>query len=365
MNCRFSILALLMTCLLVSLADGQQSKRMPVSALRDKNAAFYATPEGQKIIDNILAWQTPEGGWHKNYDVSRPPGVHEEVEKGWESPTIDNDATYTELRALARAQTAQPRADVLAAFNKGFDYLLSMQYPNGGWPQRFPLPKDYGTDITFNDDAMTNVLRLMEDVYEKRSDFAFVDAARRDKAKAAFDRGVDCILKTQIKQDGRLTGWCQQYDAQTLQPAKARAYELPSIAGSESATIAIFLMSLDHPSDEVKQAIQSAVAWFDRSKLTGIKVVREPNDKAPKGYDQVVVEDPTAPPLWARFYEIDTNRPFYCGRDGIKKYSLAEIELERRSGYAWLRPWGDKLFKEYAKWCAAHGEKSVLAGDSK
>ena len=36
-----------------------------------------------------------------------------------------------------------------------------------------------------------------------------------------------------------------------------------------------------------------------------------------------------------RFYEIGTNRPFFCGRDGIKKYSLAEIENERRTGYSW------------------------------
>jgi len=77
----------------------------------------------------------------------------------------------------------------------------------------------------------------------------------------------------------------------------------------------------------------------------------------------VVVDDPSAPPIWARFYEIDTNRPFFCGRDGVKKYSLAEIELERRSAYAWLRPFGEKVMKEYPKWCAKHGEKSVLAAN--
>ena len=254
---------------------------------------------------------------------------------------------------------------MLNAFNRGFDYLISMQYPNGGFPQRFPLPKDYGKDITFNDDAMTNVLRLMKDIAENQSDFAFVDSTRREKAKQAFDRGIECVLKTQLKQEGKLVGWCQQYDPVTLEPSKARTYELPSIAGSESSSLAMLLMSIDKPSDDEKRAIHSVIAWFDRSKITGKKVVREPNDKAPKGYDQVVVGDPSAPPIWARFYEIDTNRPFFCGRDGVKKYSLAEIELERRSGYAWLRPFGEKPLKEYPAWCAKHGETSVFRNGGK
>ena len=72
-------------------------------------------------------------------------------------------------------------------------------------------------------------------------------------------------------------------------------------------------------------------------------------------FDVVVVEDPTAPPLWARFYDLDTGKPYYCGRDGVKKSSLAEIEIERRGGYAWLRPWGERLLKEYPKWAKKNG----------
>ena len=41
------------------------------------------------------------------------------------------------------------------------DYLLAAQYPNGGWPQRFPLKSefshhglpDYTSYLTFNDDV--------------------------------------------------------------------------------------------------------------------------------------------------------------------------------------------------------------------
>src|SRR5690606_5043317 len=114
----------------------------------------------------------------------------------------------------------------------------SMQYPNGGWPQRFPPPRDYGRYITLNDDAMTNVLTLLDDIARPTKDFEFVDAARRAQTKAAFDRGIALILKTQIKDaDGKPTGWAQQYDEKTLEPVKARSYELPAICGSESAAI--------------------------------------------------------------------------------------------------------------------------------
>ena len=68
--------------------------------------------------------------------------------------------------------------------------------------------------------------------------------------------------------------------------------------------------------------------------------------------NKVMVNDPNAPALWARFYEIGSNRPIFAGRDGVKKYSIAEIEAERRNGYAWYGAWGDSLLREYARWKA-------------
>ena len=72
---------------------------------------------------------------------------------------------------------------------------------------------------------------------------------------------------------------------------------------------------------------------------------------APKGYDQVVVEDAAAPPLWARFYDVQSNKPMFCGRDGVVKSSIAEIEYERRNGYRWYvdRP-ARLLDREYPEW---------------
>ncbi|GAB4451622.1 MAG: hypothetical protein OHK0029_01130 [Armatimonadaceae bacterium] len=94
----------------------------------------------------------------------------------------------------------------------------------------------------------------------------------------------------------------------------------------------------------VQDAIEGAVAWFHRSRLEGIRLEKTPDDVA-------VVSDTNAPPLWARFYDIETNQPIFCGRDGIIKPQLAQIERERRTGYAWYtdRP-AQLLSRDYPAW---------------
>ena len=195
----------------------------------------------------------------------------------WEGiATIDNDATHSELRILARAVTLEKdevrQEKIKAAFFAGLDAMLAGQYANGGWPQRFPPPQNYGSHVTFNDNAMTRLMDLLKEIGQGKAGdgpFGFVDDGRRKKATAAFDKGVECILQCQIVVDGKLTGWCAQYDEVTLKPAGARAYELPSISGSEGGEIAILLMHLEKPDDRVKKAIEGAAVWFESAKIVG------------------------------------------------------------------------------------------------
>jgi PelA/Pel-15E family pectate lyase len=141
-----------------------------------------------------------------------------------------------------------------------------------------------------------------------------------------------------------------------LLPTKARSYELPSICPGESTGIVQFLMEIEKPSAEVIDAIDHAMVWFEASKIEGIRVetvkvdaTRFKNHTATT--DRVVVEDPNAPLLWARFHEVDTFRPFMCNRDGIVVYSLAEVALERRTGYGWYGGWPRQLIeKGYPEW---------------
>ena len=157
----------------------------------------------------------------------------------------------------------------------------------------------------------------------------------------------------QVIVDGKKTVWCAQHDEVSLAPTSARAYEKISLSGSESVGIVRFLMDIKNPSPAVTEAVKSAVAWFERSKISGIKIVDKADPTMPKGVDRVVVEDNQAAPVWARFYDIKTNRPIFCGRDGIIKFTLAEIEHERRTGYRWyINNPTDLLNREYPAWQA-------------
>jgi PelA/Pel-15E family pectate lyase len=229
--------------------------------------------------------------------------------------------------------------------------LLEAQYPNGGWPQYFPLRADYSRHITFNDDAMVNVLLVLDDVALGRAPLDVATAPTRARARAAVARGIDVILRTQISVAGVPTAWCQQHDEMTLQPAPARSYEHVSISGKESVGIVRFLMRIERPDARVVAAVDSAVAWLTSVQIKGTRIDRRPAAGAVGGMDVVLVADASAPPLWARFYEIGTNKPIFSGRDGVIRYNLSEIELERRSGYSWIGPYASALLQtEYPAW---------------
>jgi PelA/Pel-15E family pectate lyase len=150
--------------------------------------------------------------------------------------------------------------------------------------------------------------------------------------------------------DGRRTAWCAQHDERTFAPAAARAFEPVSLSGSETAGLVRFLMTVEQPSTEVVDAVNAAVTWLDSVKLAGLRVATV---QTPEGPDRVVVEDAAASPLWARFYEIGTNRPIFTGRDGMVRFGYAEIERERRVGYAYYGNWPARLIeRDYPAWAA-------------
>jgi len=307
--------------------------------LNKKEDAWFTSDEGIQALNNIITWQSEHGGWPKNKDTfSKPYTGNRSKLRG----TFDNGATTGELRLLARGYRLTKDTRYEKAFLAGLDNVLKAQYPNGGFPQYYPLRKGYYTRITFNDSCMIRIMEFLDDVIST-NDYAFLDKERQAAAKKAFDLGIECILKCQIKVNGTLTVWCAQHDEETLAPAAARSYELASLSGAESAGILRFLMSLDEPSPEIIRSVKAGVAWFEATKIEGYRYVRDPNKPA-------LAKDPTASPIWARFSEIETNRPFFCDRDGVKKYDLMEVGAERRKGYSWYSNAGEKVSKAYAKW---------------
>ena len=304
-----------------------------------KSDEWYRSEPGMQVARNVLSHQSPVGDWPKNGDTATDPYVGDRSKiRG----TFDNGATVNEIRFLARAYqatgTRECRDGVLAAI----DLIVKGQYPTGGWPQSSPPGKGYARFITFNDNTMVNLMTVMREVATSNR-FEFVDHDRVGAAEKAFDAGINCILKCQVIVDGTKTVWCAQHDEVTLEPRPARSFELVSLSGAESVGILTLLMSLERPDARVVESVNAGVSWFEQVKLTGIRqsIVNE---------DKVIVADLNAPPLWARFSEIGTNRPFFSGRDGVKKYSLAEIETERRNGYAWYGNWGEELIKRHNRW---------------
>jgi PelA/Pel-15E family pectate lyase len=73
--------------------------------------------------------------------------------------------------------------------------------------------------------------------------------------------------------------------------------------------------------------------------------------------NRIVVEDQDAPAIWARFYDLKTNEPYFCDRDGIKRKTLAELSDERRNGYGWYTNTPAKVLKKYPEWVKKWGEQ--------
>jgi len=357
-----SILVFFLTIFLSLPCFGSYSEKPDDSSRRRREPErdWYRSAEARQIADNILSWQSPQGSWPKNVNTRRNPysGDPNKIEG-----TFDNGATTGELRFLARAFNATGDRRLEQAFLKGLDHILKAQYPTGGWPQSYPPGDSYPRHITFNDGTMIRLMFLLREIAES-PDYDFVDAKRRQAVKESVDRGIECILKCQIRVNpvrdtslegsglqekfsngvnDKLTVWCAQHDEVNYSPRPGRTYELVSLSGSESVGILRFLMSLDNPSPEIIRAIEAGVEWFESAKITGIRKKWVHGDK-------VIVKDPDAPPHWARFYEIETKRPIFSGRDGVKKYDVAEIEADRRKNYAWYGDWGKSVAKQYEKW---------------
>jgi PelA/Pel-15E family pectate lyase len=323
------------------------------------NQPRYKPTQITEIADNILLYQKNNGGWPKNYDIFAilTPQQKDSVvnAKGILNTTFDNGTTYTHVTALAQVYSVTHVPKYKEAALKGIDFILSAQYKNGGWPQYYPLEKNYSSHITYNDDAMIGIMQLIKDILHGKPQYSFVDENRRKELRTAYARGVDCIIKTQINDTGTPTAWCQQHDEVTLQPAWARKFEPPSICNGESSGIVLFLMSIQHPSKQIINAIQNAVKWFDQSKIynTRVKVVSAPlmhYQYRTSTTDRVVENDPSAPPIWTRYYELKTHRPMFCNRDSSIVYSLAEVDRERRDGYGWYTYAPQKVLNEYPAW---------------
>ena len=303
----------------------------PWSTYLKKSADWFGSSEAIGVADDCIRYQIQnEGGWRK--------GMATEQTGDWAHSTVDNDATTSQIRILMRVYAKTGQQKYFDCAMRGVECLFKLQYSNGGYMQVLNTPGTYHAHITLNDGAYVHILEIMKEMSTKTGDFTAVSDSYAQRAKQSLEAAIDCLLKMQITVNGVKTAWCQQHDENTLAPAKARAYELPSVCTSESAGVVTFLYKYAQETGrgDIAAAVNAAIAWFKQVALYNIEWVSQ-------GDDKVVVQKQGAGPIWARFYDIDRQIPLFSDRDSSVHYNVAEISQERRTGYAWYGNWGKNV----------------------
>jgi PelA/Pel-15E family pectate lyase len=320
---------------------------------RDAEQSWWAGSEAGRLADAVISYQTPTGGWSKAVDYAqgpRQPGTHWTMQSGdgWHyCGTLDNRSTTEQIKFLARVYVATGREDAKAAALHGIDWLFEAQFPNGGWPQNYPVEPGYHEAITLNDDAMVHALEVLLDIAEAGAPFAFADEALRRRARAAFDRGIACLLAAQVKVDGKPTVWCAQHAPLTLVPVAARKKEPASLSGGESTALLKFLMRRGPVSPAVIAAVEPAIAWLEAHRITGLRKAKNAG-----GQTDFIADAGSPEVYWARFYDVETARPMFAGsQDGMVYATFGEMAANNRVGYDYYttKP-GELIGKELGRW---------------
>ncbi|ESQ75719.1 pectate lyase [Asticcacaulis sp. AC402] len=326
------------------------------------NYARYAPQQVNEIAGNILLYQRDNGGWIENQDPQRILTDGEKAafasQKTKPGASFDNRNIYSQVEYLMAAHDVTGHAAYREAAIKGLDFTLSQQMPAcGGWPHTLPPTQSYHQKLTIADEVTSGNLRLLRKIALGLAPFTSLHGVVRERAAEALKRGDDCVLRLQIRQKGVLSGWAGQYDPVTLAPSQGRTFELPAIVSQETVAMVDYLMSIDNPPPEVVASVEAAVAWLKRSRIEGYRlidvVLAEPvtYDYHTATFDRELVADPAAPPLWARFYDLNDNSVVLANRDSRRVATYGDIHPERRSGYGWYGTWPQKLIEvDYPAW---------------
>ena len=323
----------------------------PLPARKAKNFGLNGI-DNPAALNAVLSYQTVLGGWSKRTDMQqvRKPGQLAGSEAAY-IPTFDNGATSTQIRWLAAYHpnaSAADQAKIQAALTQAVQFVLRAQYPNGGFPQSYPLRGGYHDAVTLNDNVMTDLLNLLWDI-ANQPDYRWLAADLRAAAQAGFHKGVDWLVQAQVLVDGKRTVWTAQHHPLSGAPVAARKFEQISLVSSESA--AVLQLFLDKGLDKelykeqsipgVLPALCSGIAWLQQHQI---------RDKAWQRHEtgSALVEKKGAQ-LWARFYSLPQQQPVFFDRDGQIYTDVNQLSLERQQGYGWYQTNAKGVLKAWKK----------------
>lgn len=323
-----------------------------VAALH-RPASWYRSGDARKIAAVVTRTQGPDGGWAK---CMSPRGAQlltaassRDSRKHDDDQSLDNKSTLSQVRFLIRVRLGNDSPEYAGSLFRGIDYLLASQYPCGGWPQSYPRARSYHALATLNDGVTVETARTLARLKEPEMQH-LIGADRLPRVLEAWTRALEFFVRSQVQVAGQRTGWCQQYDPVTLEPRSARTFEPVALASRETVAVLDLLMEQEAPSAVHVEAVHAGVRWLRAMRLEGLRIEERP--LAGGGLDRAVVPDPGAPPLWARFYSLDTHRPVFVGRDGVPRDNLNELEAERRGGYDFYLTDPQPLIESrYPTWC--------------
>lgn len=284
------------------------------------SASWYGSDEAQQIADKVLAAQKNSGGWMKNIEFHNVSEYGDKTEHS----CLDNGATTQEMRFLAKVYQSTKVEKYKESFTKALNMIFTAEKGCGGWSQYWPLSGkgSYQDYITFNDDLITNVMKLLQEIATNKGDFADItDESTRKKCEQSFERAIDVIIKCQVDDNGTPAAWCAQHDTITFLPTEGRPHELPSISAYESADLLSYLMTIEKPSEQLQQTIHTAVDWLDKHKIDGKAVEDFTNANAEK--DRRIV-DKAGSAVWGRFIQLG-------GATGEKTYNAFFTKLKDRN----------------------------------
>jgi len=276
--------------------------------------AYHATGDeyyyqaADRTVSALVFAQHPSGGWNyladfggdrslrEWYDtVGKNAWRMEEFQHHWGNATFDDAGTAESAKLLLRMYIEKRDSKYKAPLDKAIQFVIDSQYPQGFWPQRFPLQyefshhglPDYTSYATFNDDVAGENIDFLIQCYQALGD---------PRVRDPIARGMSAFLLAQ--QGPPQPGWGLQYTLDG-KPAGARTYEPNSLATHTTATNISLLVRFYRLTGDTRflARVPEAIDWLEGLKLP--PGVATPPDRT----------HPT-------FVELGTNRPLYVHREG-------------------------------------------------
>ena len=224
----------------------------------------------------VIWGQSHEGGWNYMIDFAGDRSLKqwyntvgkngwrlEEFQHYYGNSTFDDNITSDAARFLLRMYLEKLDPAYKPALDKAIDFILTSQYPLGGWPQRYPLKYDYNKSnhldyssyYTFNDEVIWENIHFLIQCYETLGEERFLDPILR---------GMNFYL---IAQDAS-GAWGNQYNM-ALQPMGARTYEPEGLVTPITCLNAMQLITFYKYTGNPKflLPVSKSIEWLEQTRL--------------------------------------------------------------------------------------------------